>query len=114
MYVKMMEWAVKNGIILEWRFPSVRLASFSRLSRARLLLSASCSVEAGSTSIAVPASSSRTQFTDPSTPRLKPWSLLGKVNFLLKGNMEQETFPSLTVDINSPTPYTDATQVEPC
>ena len=27
--------------------------------------------------------------------------------------MEAEMFPSLTVDINSPTPYTDATQVEP-
>ena len=108
MYVKMMEWAVKNGIILEWRFPSVRLASFSRLSRARLLLSASCSVEAGSTSITVPASSSRTQFTDPSTPRLEKYELF------IEGNMEQETFPSLTVDINSPTPYTDATQVEPC
>ena len=111
LHVKMMEWAVQKGIILEWRFPSVRLASFSRLSRARLLLSASCSVEAGSTSIAVPASSSRTEFTDPSTPRLKPWSLLEKSE---KGNMEQETFPSLTVDINSPTPYKDATQVEPC
>ena len=88
--------------------------SVPRLSRVRLLLSASCSVEAGSTSIAVTASSSRTEFTDPSTPRLKPWSLLEKSELFVEGNMEQETFPSLTVDINSPTPYTDATQVEPC
>ena len=93
-------------------------ASVPRLSRARLLLSASCSMEAGSTSIAVTASSSRTEFTDPSTPRLKPflrnWSLLEKSELFVEGNMEQETFPSLTVDINSPTPYKDATQVEPC
>ena len=90
-------------------------ASVPRLSRARLLLSASCSMEAGSTSIAVTASSSRTEFTDPSTPRLKLWSLLlEKSELFVEGNMEQETFPSLTVDINSPTPYTDATQVEPC
>ena len=32
----------------------------------------------------------------------------------VEGNMEQETFPSFKVDINSPTPYTDANQVEPC
>ena len=42
-------------------------------------------MEAGSTSIAVPASSSRTQFTDPSTSRLKPWSLLEKSELFVEG-----------------------------
>ena len=98
---------MQNGIVLEWRFRSIRPASFSSVV-GLLLCGSRLYVDRSE------ASSSRTEFTDPSTPRLKPWSLLEKSELFVEGNMEQETFPSLTVDINSPTPYTDATQVEPC
>ena len=102
----MMEWALQKGIVLEWHFASVNPASFSRPTSVVGLLLCGSRLYVDRSE----ASSSRTEFTDPSTPRLK---LLEKSELFVEGNMEQETFPSLTVDINSPTPYTDANRVEP-
>ena len=74
LHVKMMEWALQKGIILEWHFPSVRPASFSRPTSVVGLLLCGSRLYVDRSE----ASSSRTEFTDPSTPRLKPWSLLEK------------------------------------
>ena len=61
-------------------------------------------------------SNSRSTFTDLLTPCPVLSSLrlnfFGKRESFVEANMEAEMFPSLTVDINSPTPNTDATQVE--
>ena len=61
-------------------------------------------------------SNSRSTFTDLSTsyPALSSLRLnfFGKRESFVEANMEAEMFPSLTVDINSPTPYTDETQVQ--